>query len=98
MLTIEIIEKDIKYTKNNQLYYKNRSRFTTITDINIISNYEVKSDRIEIEEIQKLINGNYNYQYYIKPIKRLFEMEVISYSKWVTMWLRDKKLKQLLDE
>ncbi len=68
------------------------------TDINVISKYEVKSDRIEIEEIQKLINGNYNYQYYIKPIKRLFEMEVISYSKWVTMWLRDKKLKQLLDE
>jgi len=36
MLTIEIIEKDIKYA-NNQIFYKDRSRFPTVTDINIIS-------------------------------------------------------------
>ena len=70
------------------------------TEVKYVSErkYRIKPDRIEIEEIQKLINGNYNYQYYIKPVKRLFEMEVISYSKWVTMWLRNKKLKQLLNE
>lgn len=67
---------------------------TEIQSIGSNRKYKITPSKIDVEHIGKM-GERYEFIYKVKPMKKEFRMEVMSFTKWKIMKMRSERLRGL---